>query len=142
MEKQSLERHRVEQRQARVASPAALLASGLLLAGCATHLPPPPGLDLRGAAVVAGTAVPTLDISGLPGGKAELTTAGWTAVEATALRGVMDVCVRRVADRLLLDLLAAPPPAELRGRPPARNPYSTSCDDVPAAWARAASAAS
>ena len=304
MEKQSLERHRVEQRPAWVASPAALLVSGLLLAGCATHLPPPPGLDVRGATVVAGTAAPTLDISGLPGGKAagagvgagtgsgagvvagalgclaagplyplclavvipttaaigavtgavlgavktesvdamalktrvvkeelasngyqellagrvrerlaeaapdapasggagavprpagespwlvdvavtevgtegkgefalrlvarlavhrpgetamvyvvakevqsetELTTADWTAAEATALRGVMDVCVRRVADRLLLDLLAAPPPAVARSRPPARNPYSTSCDDVPAAWARAASAAS
>ena len=293
----SLERQRPARSVPRARPPAALLVSALLLAGCATN-PPPAGLDLRGATIVAGTVAPTLDISGLPGGKAvgagvgagtgsgagvvagalgclgtgplyplclavviptaaaigavtgavvgavktesvdaialktgavkdelaasgyqellasrvrerlagdspgapasddaelgprpagespwlvdvsltevgtegkgefalrlvarlavrkrgetaiayvvakevqsetELTLADWTVAEAAALRGVMDVCVRRVADRLLLDLLAPPPSAEARNRPPVRNPYSSSCDDVPAAWAR------
>jgi hypothetical protein len=39
-------------------------------AGCASQSPPPPDLDLRNARIVPMTAMPVLDVSGLPGGKA------------------------------------------------------------------------
>jgi hypothetical protein len=65
----------------------------------------------------------------------ELTTAAWTADDARAMRGVLNMCMKQVAHRLLLDLMPADASA---GRPAARNKYSTSCDDVPQAWTRTA----
>jgi len=48
--------------------PASMLACALG-SGCATT-PPPRGLDLHGARIVASVTVPRLDVDGLPGGKA------------------------------------------------------------------------
>jgi len=55
------------------------------------------------------------------------------------MRGVMDVCIRQAANRLLAEMMQ--PTADASGKKlyPARGKYSTSCDDVPATWTQVAS---
>lgn len=63
----------------------------------------------------------------------ELALDGWMANDARALHGVLDLCVREAARRLVVDLGRGVATGRL-APDPAPGKYSTSCEDRPADW--------
>ncbi len=79
-------------RPARALFGLAWTATLVAAAGCASR-PPPPDLDLRGARIVPMTAPPTLDVSGLPGGKAVGAAVGAGTGSGAGVVGGVLVCL-------------------------------------------------